>query len=368
MRIARIAVHQVTLPLAKPYSLSGGRLVFEALDSTVVRIETDNGLVGWGEGCPWGSTYLPAFGRGIRAGLEEIGPQLLGLDPRRLDVINRAMDKALPGHPYIKSALDVACWDLLGKFTGLPVVELLGGRDEGPVILHSSVPTGDADAMLASIETYRKRGYRIHSCKVGGDGPDPDIERIRATTAALKPMESLTFDANRAWLPDVAIQVMTATEDCGGYYEQPCETYEECLAVRARTSQPIILDETIQSFADLLRAQKDGACEAIGLKIGRVGGLSKARRMRDFCLAAGIRMNIEETGGSVLADTGAVHLAASTPATHRRATWLCHDMLTLDLADGGARNDGGITHAPDAPGLGVEPSSEILGDPVAVYD
>jgi L-alanine-DL-glutamate epimerase-like enolase superfamily enzyme len=222
--------------------------------------------------------------------------------------------------------------------------------------------------MLASIETYRKRGYRIHSCKVGGDDPDPDIERIRATTAALKPMESLTFDANRAWLPDVAIQVMTATEDCGGYYEQPCETYEECLAVRARTSQPIILDETIQSFADLLRAQKDGACEAIGLKIGRVGGLSKARRMRDFCLAAGIRMNIEETGGSVLADTGAVHLAASTPATHRRATWLCHDMLTLDLADGGARNDGGITHAPDAPGLGVEPSSEILGDPVAVYD
>ena len=160
---------------------------------------------------------------------------------------------------------------------------------------------------------------------------------------------------------------MTATEDCGGYVEQPCETYEECLAVRHRTSQAIILDEAIQSFADLLRAQKDGACEAIGLKIGRVGGLSKARRLRDFCLATGIRMNIEETGGSVLADTGAVHLAAATPATHRRATWLCHNMLTVDLAEGGARNDGGVTHAPEAPGLGVEPRPEILGDPVAVY-
>jgi L-alanine-DL-glutamate epimerase-like enolase superfamily enzyme len=139
MKIARILAYQVTLPLAKPYSLSGGRLVFEELDSTVVSIETDNGLVGWGEGCPWGSTYLPAFGRGIRAGLEEIAPQLLGLDPRRLDVVNRAMDKALPGHPYIKSALDVACWDLLGKSAGLPVVELLGGREDGPVVLHSSV-------------------------------------------------------------------------------------------------------------------------------------------------------------------------------------------------------------------------------------
>jgi L-alanine-DL-glutamate epimerase-like enolase superfamily enzyme len=367
MKIARVLAYQVTLPLAKPYSLSGGRLVFEELDSTVVCLETDEGLVGWGEGCPWGSTYLPAFGRGIRAGLEEIAPQILGLDPRRLDVVNRTMDKALPGHPYIKSALDVACWDLLGKSVGLPVVELLGGREEGSVALHSSVPTGDPDAMLASIEAYRKRGYRIHSCKVGGDDPGPDIERVRAVTAALQPSESLTFDANRAWLPDVAIQVMTATGDCGGYYEQPCETYEECLAVRKRTAQPIILDETIQSFADLLRAQKDGACEAIGLKLGRVGGLSKARRMRDFCVATGLRMNIEETGGSVLADTAAVHLAAATPATHRRATWLCHDMLTLDLAEGGARNEAGVTHAPTAPGLGVEPRPDVLGAPVAVY-
>ena len=114
MKIARIDVHQVTLPLEKPYRLSGGRLLFEALDSTIVRVHTDEGIDGWGEGCPWGATYLPAFGRGVRAGLAEIAPQLLGRDPRRSDVVDAIMDTALPGHPYVKSALDMACWDILG--------------------------------------------------------------------------------------------------------------------------------------------------------------------------------------------------------------------------------------------------------------
>ena len=107
IKITRIAVHQITLPLIKPYRLSGGRLLYEALDSTVVGVETDAGVLGWGEGCPSGATCLPAFGMGVRAGLAEIAPGLLGQDPRRLDVINSMMDTALPGHPYVKSALDM---------------------------------------------------------------------------------------------------------------------------------------------------------------------------------------------------------------------------------------------------------------------
>ena len=78
-------------------------------------------------------------------------------------------------------------------------------------------------------------------------------------------------------------------------------------------------------------------------------------------------MNIEDTGGSVIADSGAVHLAQATPASHRRATWLYHDMITLDTAAGGARNQGGVATAPEAPGLGVEPMPDVLGAPVAVY-
>jgi L-alanine-DL-glutamate epimerase-like enolase superfamily enzyme len=128
MKIARITAWQKTLPLAEPYWLSGGRLKFEALDSTLVRIDSDDGLAGWGEGCPWGHTYLPAFGGGIRAALELLAPVLVGRDPRDIDALNRAMDLALPGHPYAKSPLDIALWDILGQSAGLPLYALLSWR------------------------------------------------------------------------------------------------------------------------------------------------------------------------------------------------------------------------------------------------
>jgi L-alanine-DL-glutamate epimerase-like enolase superfamily enzyme len=366
MKITAIKVYQVTLPLRKGYNLSGGRLYFEQLDSTLVEMETDEGLCGWGEGCPWGSTYLPAFARGIRAGIEELAPAIIGRDPRQTDRIYQTMNLALPGHPYVKSALDMACWDLLGQASGLPLSELLGGREKAGITLHSSIPTGPPEDMIASVEEAKARGYTHHSCKIGAD-VEQDIQRIQALTDAYGDSDSILYDVNRAWLPDQAIRVMNSSPTNVAGFEQPCETLEECIHVRRQTRQPIYLDESIQSYHDIVRAQAERTCEGIGLKIGRVGGLSVARAIRDFCVAMGLRMNIEETGGSRFADTAAVHLASSTPATHRRATWLCHDMLTIDAGSSGATNEGGVSHAPTVPGLGVEPSWDVLREPVAIY-
>lgn len=365
MKISGISVYQVTLPLEHPYRLSGGRLSFEKLDSTIVAVDTDEGIRGWGEECPWGSTYLPAFARGVRAGIEELAPQLIGLNPLRIDSIYRTMDIALPGHPYIKSALDMACWDILGKTTGLPLCELFGGRIDQLIDIQNSVPTGTPEEMIESIRRGQAKGEAVHTCKIGANVAR-DLERIEAINAYLPASESVTFDVNRAWTVDQGMRVMNAVAT-PAYFEQPCETYEECLQLRKLTTHPIILDECIQSYGHIVRARADNACEVIGLKLGRVGGLTKARRIRDFCVETGVRMNVEVNGGSVIGDSAAVHLAQSTPATHLRATWLCHEMLTVDTATGGARNQGGKTSAPEAPGLGIEPKMDILGEPVAVY-
>ncbi|MAD18843.1 MAG: mandelate racemase, partial [Planctomycetaceae bacterium] len=121
MKINRILVHQVDLPLHEGrYSWSGGKSV-DVFDATIVRIETDEGLSGVGEVTPLGPVYLPSYASGARAGIAEVAPALLGLDPRETDVVGRAMDARLKGHPYVKSAIDMACWDLLGKSTGLPL-------------------------------------------------------------------------------------------------------------------------------------------------------------------------------------------------------------------------------------------------------
>lgn len=366
MKITAISVWAVDLPLVRPYSLSGGRLRVDRLDSTIVRLDTDEGLVGWGEGCPWGSTYLPAFARGIRAGIEELAPAVLGLDPRRTDVVYRAMNLALPGHPYLKSPLDMACWDVAAQAAGVPLCDLLGGRTEGRIRLTASIPSGTPEELLAEIDRARAAGYTVHSAKIGADVA-ADIERMEFLDEAMGPGEEVSFDVNRAWLPVEAIAALNATRHLRWIVEQPCETLDQHLQVRRRVDQPLAIDESLQSMGDLLRIVESGACEVVGLKIGRVGGLTVARRMRDLCLDAGIQMNVEDTGGTTLQATAAVHLAQSTPAPFRRATWLGCDHHTVDPVVGGIVADRGWTVAPDRPGLGAEADLSALGPPAATY-
>jgi len=368
MKIQRITVWHLELPLVKPYWLSGGRLRFDQLDSTFVRLETTCGLEGWGEACPWGHTYLPAHGPGVRAGIETLAPAILGRDPRSVENINRAMDVQLPGHPFAKSPIDMACWDILGKATGLPLWQLFGAESPAPVALNSSIPTGLPQDMVASIEAAHAAGYRVHSAKIGGTDPSADIARLDAIAAALPTGDAITFDVNRAWTPGVAIEVLNSTR-ARGWIEQPCETLAQCGHVARRVPQPIMLDECLHTFADHLTAFESRCGEGAKIKPNRLGGLTRARQARDFGVAIGWQMHIEDVGGSAVADTAAFHLAASTPDENRLASWLAHAHLRDDPVGGqGVRNSEGIANLPTIPGIGVTPEASSLGKPTAVYE
>ena len=169
MKITRLSAYQVELPLHDGiYAWSEGKSI-STFDSTIVRIETDTGLVGWGESCPLGPVYLPSFAGGVRAGIAELGPRLIGEDPTQLEYLNRTMDANLKGHPYAKSGIYVACWDILGKATGMPVCELLGGRYGDDVALYRSVSRDTPEAMAAKLKSFRVQGYRKFQLKVGGN-------------------------------------------------------------------------------------------------------------------------------------------------------------------------------------------------------
>ena len=174
MKITRIAAYRVELPLHEgSYDWSGGKSV-SVFDSTVLRIETDAGVTGHGEVCPLGPFYLPSYAAGARAGIAELAPGLIGLDPRQLGVLNRRMDALLKGHPYVKSAIDMACWDILGQAAGLPVCTLLGGRFGADVALYRAISQASPEAMAAKVADYRAQGYRRFQLKVGAE-PDEDI-------------------------------------------------------------------------------------------------------------------------------------------------------------------------------------------------
>src|SRR3954454_8652687 len=198
MKIVRIAAYQVDLPLYEgSYRWSGGKSV-TVFDSTIVRVETDSGIVGHGEVCPLGPFYLPAYAAGVRAGIAELGPHLIGEDPTELGRRSQRMDAALKGHPYVKSGIDMACWDILGQAAGLPVCTLLGGRFGESVRLYRAISQEAPDAMAKRVAAYRAEGYTRFQLKVGGD-PDVDIERIRAVRAMLRPTDRLVADANTGW-------------------------------------------------------------------------------------------------------------------------------------------------------------------------
>jgi L-alanine-DL-glutamate epimerase-like enolase superfamily enzyme len=148
------------------------------------------------------------------------------------------------------------------------------------------------------------------------------------------------------------------------YIEQPCLTYEECLSIRERTDHPFILDESIDSIHMLLRAAADRAADCINIKISKLGGLTKAKQVRDLCVELGIAMTIEDTWGGDIATTAIAHLAHSTPEPFRFSSTDFNSYVTVDLADDAARRREGKLAAPTKPGLGVTPKDEVLGEAV----
>lgn len=367
MKITRISVYHVDLPLEHPYWLSGGRLKFEVLDATFVKVETDTELTGWGEGTPWGHTYVPAHGPGIRAGIETMAPFIIGLDPRRMLDVERAMDLSLPGHLYAKSPIDMACWDIAGQAAGMTIADLMGGGSRTPRPIASSVGAKTVEETREVIERYRSRGYVAHSVKIGGD-VERDVARIRDVESIRKPGEIVLYDVNRGWTRQQALRGMRATEDLRVMFEQPCESLDDIAAIAGKHAAPVSVDEALVTLQDAARIAREGLAEVFGIKLNRVGGLTKAARMRDIALAHGIDMFVMATGGSVLADTEALHLAATIPDANCHAVWACQDMITAEIASGrGPRNQDGHLHLPEEPGLGVHPDEDALSDPVAVY-
>ena len=363
MKIAEIKVYRVELPLKEgSYKWSGGNSV-SVFDSTIVELVTDVGLIGYGEICPLGPAYLPAYAAGARAGISELAPCLIGKDPRETGRVNRLMDAALRGHPYVKSAIDMACWDLLGKATGVSVCTLLGGRHGDSFPLYRAISQGAPADMARSVAAYRAEGYTKFQLKVGGD-PNVDIERVLAVRDALQPDDILVADANTGWTQHQAVRVCQALEKVDVYIEQPCVTYEECLAVRRLCRRPFILDEVIDDIGMVVRGVADMAFDVINLKISKVGGLTKARQMRDLCVSLGIAMTIEDTWGGDIVTAAIAHLAHSTPPELLFSSTDFNSYVTVSTAHDAPQRQNGHMAASDAPGLGLSPRPEVLGEPI----
>jgi cis-L-3-hydroxyproline dehydratase len=361
LKIVRVRAYRQLQPFADgPYSTSGGSA--EGFDSVVVAVETDAGVTGWGETAPLGAFYAEAFAAGVRAGVAELAPRLVGADPAQPRALVRLMDAAMRGQPSVKAALDMAAWDAAARAHGRPLCEALGGRFGAAVDLYRSIPPGETGAVADRARRHVAAGYRRLQVKVGGDAA-ADAERLAAVRAAVGPEVVLYADANAAWTTAAARRFLQATRDLDYTLEQPCASIEECAALRPHCPHPLVLDESVTSFPELLRCCSLAGADGVTIKLARVGGVTRAAAMRDAACELGLTVTVEDTGGSTIDTAAMLHLSHSTPEPNRAHTVDFTEWVTVANADGLPPAAGGRRAAPAAPGLGVEVRAAELGEP-----
>jgi cis-L-3-hydroxyproline dehydratase len=347
---------------AGPFTMSGGRVSTEQ-DATVVRIETDDGLVGWGEQCVISPDYAPGYAGSTRAVLDLLGRAVLGADPRQVEVVYARMDAAARGYAYAKSAVDMACWDLLGRATGLRVSDLLGGTHQAEFPVYTGIGIAAPGVMRERCAQAVAAGWTQVQLKVGTTWRE-DVERVEACLEVLGGVERVIVDANAYWTQADAARIVALIDGRDVFVEQPCATIEECAAVRRRSTRPLILDESLWDVADLLHARDAGAADAVRLKLSRFGGITPVRRARDLAIAFGLPLTIEDSGGGDVVSAATAHLACSIPARLLLAGYLPSEMTAERIARGTPAAVRGTARLPDGAGLGIDVDESALGAPV----
>ena len=361
MRITGVRAFRQLQPFRDgQYSTAGGAAT--GFDSVLVAVDTEHGVTGWGEAAPLGSFYSEAFPSGARAGVAELAPHLIGEDASQPLRLVRRMDAVMRGQAYVKSALDMACWDAAARSREQPLCEALGGRFGDSVALYRSIPPVAPPAAAELARRHLHGGYRRLQVKVGGD-PSVDAERLAAVRAAAGPSVVLYADANGGWSSADARRFLRAAAGQQFILEQPCATLEECRVVRAACPHPMALDESISSTRALLQAWQEGIADGVTVKIARLGGVTRAAAMRDLAVELGLEVTVEDTGGSSIDTAAMVHLSLSTPADLRTHTVDFSSWVTVANAEGVPVARNGTLSAPVGPGLGVYVHEPALGEP-----
>jgi len=362
MPIVRVTCYRQLQPFRDgPYAVSGGRVSL-GFDSLIVRLTSDRGLEGWGEMSPLGSTYDAAFPAGAFAAAAELAEALPGQPDDQPLRIAHLLDRTLKGHPYAKAAFDMAAFDLAARLAGAPLCDYLGGRYGEGTQLYRSLSQEAPEAMAARARKYWAEGYRRLQVKVGGD-PLEDEARLKAVAAALPAGAVLYCDANGGYSVADARRFLGRTAGLDYVFEQPCASYRESLLLRAHCPQPMVLDESILELESVVRAAQDGI-DGITIKIARVGGVSKAALLRDAAVELGLKVTVEDTGGSDLDTAAMAHLSISTPERRRMHTVDFHNWVTVSNGTGLPPTAGGLLRVPAGPGLGIAVDLGSLGQPL----
>jgi len=367
MRISELHIYQKDLPIVGgPYTMS--RISLDSVDTTIVKLVADNGLVGWGEAAPVGPVYQPQHALGARAAVAELAPNLIGQPALAPLLLRRHMDGLLNGHNYAKAAIDIAQMDLLGKHYGLRVCDLLGGAASERLPAYYAIGLGGPEDTARLAADKVAQGYRRIQVKAGGRDVAIDIAVVKKVWEAVGGKAQVVVDTNRGMTASEAMRLSLACRDIPFVFEQPCNSMEEIASIRAQIAHPIIIDENTESLNDVLRAICMGVCDGFGLKLTRLGGINAMATVRDVCAARSMPHTCEDSWGGDIIAAAVLQVAATVEPRLLEAVWTAGSYIEENYdPEHGIRVDAGYFDLPSGPGLGIEPDESRIGSLLASF-
>ncbi|MBZ4189482.1 mandelate racemase/muconate lactonizing enzyme family protein [Niabella beijingensis] len=352
LTISKIHLYKLFIPLKEPFIISLGPL-YNA-ESVVVCMETNAGITGWGECSPFMSINGESADTGLVIG-HYFEKALLGRDPLAIEERIADMDRIIYGNRSIKSAFDMALYDIAAKHAEQPLYRFLGGKKDKEITTDYTVSVGTPEKMAADALKIKEQGFPVIKVKIGKGGA-ADVERIRAIRAAVGDAIPLRVDANQGWAVDEAIETLKALEPFNiQHCEEPVPRWEFMELPKIKKASPVTMmaDESCCDQHDVKRLIALGACDRINIKLGKSGGIYNALQMIRLAEAANMEIQIGAFLESRLAMTAFAHLALCSP----NIVYFDFDtalMFSEDPVEGGILyKEKGVIEVPEIPGIGA---------------
>lgn len=315
MKITSIECIPVQVPINQERAVRGGRGAHTVSPFVLLKVHTDEGLIGLGEvsSTPlWsGEDQVTA----IHCIEQYLAPQLIGADPGEVERLSARMARVLAGNVFTKAGLEMALWDLVGKRAGLPLYRIFGGPVRDYVPTKFSVSGLEPERAAAIAAWAVEQGFQAMKVKVGIE-PEQDVARVRAVRAAVGPEVRLGVDANGGWTPRVAIETIRRLSEFGIYFaEQPVAPLDVAwLAdVRRQVQVPVMADESLYTLQDAMALARADAADIFSIYIGKGGGIGPARKVAALAEAAGLTCTVGSNLELGVASAAMIHLAMASP-------------------------------------------------------
>lgn len=357
MKITAIEPFAVGLPMRKAVTMAGETVA--RADNVLVRVETDGGLVGWGEAAS-APTMTGETLAGMMAAVDHLRPALLGAPAHDIAAAAAAMDARMYANSGAKAAIEMALHDVVGRAAPAPLYALLGGKRRSRIAVLAVLGSTDEAADLREAQARWSAGYRAFKIKVALASPEADAARTAAICALLRRAGApclISADANQGFAVDEALRYLAALGRCQlDFFEQPVAAHdlEGMARLAAAGAVPVGADEGIHSLDDIRRHHARQAAAGVSLKAIKLGGLRPMREACRLCESLGLKVNIScKTGESSLASAAALHVAATVGELAWGLT-VTSPALAEDVACRALAVTDGHVAVPDRPGTGIE--------------